>query len=98
MSHLQKVWAAMLTSNSPNSGTHNDTVLFINEDGLDMLNHTFRDTAKQDQERGEANLYHLHVSETSRFAPITPDNLTNSSVRIGMRALDTSTPEHYLVW
>lgn len=98
MSHLQKIWVAMLTSNSPNSGTNNETVLIINEDGRDRLHHTFGDTSQRDQEKGEANLYHLDISESSRFERITPANLTNSSVRIGIRGDDAWAPEHYFVW
>lgn len=88
----------MLTSNSSNAGTDNETVLIINEDGRDRLHHTFRDTSQRDQEKGEANLYYLDISESSRFERITPANLTNSSVRIGIRGDDAWAPEHYFVW
>lgn len=95
MSHLRRVWTAMLTRNAPGSaGTDSRIVLIINQDGRDRLHHTFPDTCQNDQERGQANLYEVAVSQNG----VEPDQLNNSSIRIGIRGDDQWRPEHAVVW
>lgn len=91
---LQRLWAGMLTKTQQWSETDDPTVLIVSEDGHERLHHTFLDTAQDDQERGDANLYSVNVSTKN----INRNNLTNSSVRVGIRGEDLWRPLHYFVW
>ncbi len=94
MSHFRRVWLGMLTRNTADSGTNSRIVLIVNENGLESLHHTFPDSSQDDQEKGEANLYQLDVAAQS----IEPENLDNSSVRVGIRGDDLWRPEHIVLW
>ncbi len=94
MSHLRRLWVGMVTKNTRDSGTNDRTVLIVNVDGTERLHNTFQDTSQRDQERGEANLYELNVQGNG----IIPEDLTNSSVRLGIRGGNAWRPEHYVVW
>ena len=94
MSHIRRVWAGMLTRNTNNSGTNSPIVLIVNEDGTDRLHNTFSDTPQEDQEQGQANIYEVDVAANN----ITPENLNNSSIRVGIRGNDAWRPEHFVVW
>jgi len=84
----------MTTRNAPDSGTDSQIVLTVNQNGSDRLNHTFPDTPQEDQERGQANLYEVNVAGNN----IIPEDLNNSSIRIGIRGDDLWRPEHLVVW
>jgi len=94
MSHFERVWLGMLTRSTKYSGTNSRIVLIVNEDGHESLHHTFPDTSQDDQEQGEANLYELDVATQT----IEPQNLGNSSVRVGIRGADMWKPEHVVLW
>jgi len=94
MPHMRRIWTAMLTRNVSQSATDSRPVLIMNEDGFDRLHHTFGETPQDDQEQGEANLYEVSVASQR----ITPENLNNSSIRMGIRGDDAWRPEHILVW
>jgi hypothetical protein len=101
MSSLKEIWVAMLTRNIANAGTDNETVLIINHPGgvSDFVHHTFTDTSQRDQQKGEANLYKLGLSDVLRFATVLDkDFLSDSSIRIGIRGDDAWSPEHYFIW
>jgi hypothetical protein len=84
----------MLTRNTGNAGTNSPIVLVINEDGIDRLQKTFEDTPQDDQEQGQANIYQVEVAGSN----ITPENLNNSSIHVGIRGNDLWNPEHFVVW
>lgn len=92
--HLRRLWTGMLTKNSRNSGTDSRIVLIVNANGIDRLHHTFPDTSQPDQEQGAANLYETSV--TGNF--IIPEDLNNSSIRVGIRGNDLWRPQHFVVW
>jgi len=98
MTKINTIWIGMLTRNSPNyAGTDSPIVLIIDESGFsgsDRLQHTFDDTPQRDQERGQANLYEL--STASKI--IEFEDLTNTSIRIGIRGSDIWYPEHIFLW
>ncbi len=94
MAHLRRVFAGMLTENTSDAGTDSSIVLIMNENGIDKLHHTFGDTSQRDQETGQANLYVVNVS----LKNIIPDNLNNSSIRVGIRGDDAWRPERFVVW
>ncbi len=101
MSNLKEIWVAMLTGNTANAGTDSETVLIINHPGgtADFVHHTFIDTSQRDQEKGEANLYKLGLSNVLKFATVLDkDLLSDSSIRIGIRGDDAWSPEHYFIW
>ena len=91
---ISRLWIVMLTRNSENAGTDSRITLVINTGGIERLNHTFPDTSQDDQERAQANLYELDVTGRN----IVPDELTNSSIRVGIRGDDAWRPEHIFVW
>ncbi len=94
MSKLRYLWAGMLTRNTGDAGTDSRIMLIVNENGFDRLHHTFPDTSQRDQEQGEANLYEIPVAGDN----IVPENLNNSSLRVGIRGDDKWAPEHFIVW
>jgi hypothetical protein len=69
-------------------------VLTVNQNGSDRLNHTFPDTSQEDQERGQTKLYEVNVAGNN----IIPEDLNNSSIRIGIRGDDLWQPEHVVIW
>jgi hypothetical protein len=82
----------MLTRNTRHSGTNSRIVLIVNENGHEQLHYTFpKDTYQADQERGQANIYRIE----GRF---WFDDLTHSSIRIGIRGNDLWAPEHFFIW
>lgn len=95
MPHLRRLWIGMRTWNTPSyAGTNSPIVLIINQAGFDRLHHTFLDTSQSDQEQGQANLYELNVAGSN----IIPEDLDNSSIRVGIRGRDLWRPEHSFVW
>ncbi len=94
MSHLRRIWISMLTRNTENAGTDDRVVLIVNQGGVERLQHTFSNTSQDDQERGQANLYPVNVARNN----IVPENLDNSSIRVGLRGDDAWRPEHFFVW
>jgi hypothetical protein len=91
---ISRLWIAMLTHNRENAGTDSRVTLVINTGGIERLNHTFSDTIQDDQERAQANLYELDVTGHN----IVSEELTNSSIRVGIRGDDAWRPEHIFVW
>jgi hypothetical protein len=94
MAVLKRLWVAMLTRDTEDSGTEDRIVLIVNEDGVEKLHHTFPNTPQDDQDRGQPNLYEIDVKGRN----IRSENLTNSSIRMGIRGSDFWHPEHVLVW
>lgn len=93
MAMIHRLWLAMLTHNTSNAGTDDETVLIVNTGGSrDRVHHTFYDSAQRDQEKGEANLYDFPTSF------LESDDLNASSVRVGIRGDDTWRPENLFVW
>jgi hypothetical protein len=104
MSDLKTVWFGMLTDNSDDSGTDSPIVLIINVRGgrFDVLHRTFPDTAQDDQEQGQANLYEITEDdfEPQAFvgATVDPQDLNPSSIRIGIRGDDMWRPKSVFIW
>ena len=73
MPQLCRIWFAMLTQDSTDTGTDSRIALSINDAQLN-----FRDTSQDDQERGKANLYETNVTP----ANINTDDLNNSAIRV----------------
>lgn len=92
MPTLSDVWLGLVTKDTEDSGTDSRAVLIVNERGVDVVHHTFPDTAQTDLERGRANLY------TVGGVSVTPENITNSSVRLGLRGSDLWRPQLACVW
>lgn len=91
---ISRIWVAMLTRNMDNAGTNDPITLTINTDGVERLSKTFSDTGQKDQERSQANLYQVDVAGRN----IVPEELTNSSIRVGIGGGDAWRPEHIMVW
>jgi hypothetical protein len=89
MSHLRRLWTGMLTRNNGNAGTNSRIALIIKGTQL-----TLPDTSQGDQERGQANVYEVEVAAHN----IVPEELTDSSVRVGILGDDVWRPEHFVVW
>jgi len=92
--NLLRLWTGMLTRGSNDSGTDSRIALIINQGGATVLDHTFSDTAQADQETSQANLYELNVAENN----IIPENLSDSSILVGIRGSDAWRPQHFFVW
>lgn len=89
MSHLRRLWAGMLTHDTLHSGTRDPIVLIVNENGIDRLHHTFPGNYHY-----KAELFELNVAANH----IVPENLNNSSFRVGIRNDDKWRPEHIVIW
>lgn len=104
MSDLKTVWFGMLTDDSDDSGTDSPIVLIINVTGgrFDVLHRTFPNTAQNDQEQGQANLYEVTADdfEPQAFvgATVDPQDLNASSIRIGIRGNDLWRPKSVFIW
>jgi hypothetical protein len=92
--NLRRLWISMLTANFADAGTNSQIEIIINDQGIDRLRHTFPDTPQEDQEPGQANLYEVNVAANN----IVPENLTDSSIRVGIRGDDQWTTGNILVW
>ena len=91
---LGRLWAAMETRDLQDAGTDSRVVLTINDDGSDIVHHTFPNTSQDDQERGEGNVYEVELTTNN----LIPSRLSNSSVRFGIRGDDRWSPKHLLIW
>jgi len=89
MPHLRRLWAGMLTRYTVRSGTRDPIVLIVNENGIDRLHYTFPGDYHH-----KAELYEVNVAANN----IIPENLNNSSIRVGIRGEDLWRPEHFVVW
>src|SRR3990172_352260 len=103
MPRLGHIWAGMVTEDSGDAGTDSPIVLIINTAGnkADILHYTFPDTAQEDQERGQANLYEVkNDAFQDAFIPgaVDTDELNPSSIRVGIRGRDQWAPDSFFVW
>jgi hypothetical protein len=100
MTVIDKVWVAALTRNKGDAGSDSPLNLTINIDGLDVVDQTFRFGVDHvGQERGQAGLDPVSYP----FPPpasnplFESDNLTASSIRMGIRDDDAWAPDALLV-
>jgi hypothetical protein len=91
---IDRLWLAMLTRESVDSDTDSAVRVSVNTNGVERLNHTFDDTEQTDQERGIANLYDLDVARSG----IQTEQLTDSSIRLGISDDDAWRPQHAFVF
>jgi hypothetical protein len=91
------LYTALVTRSNADSGTGNDLALVINQNGVDHLHSTLPpngETPQEDLKTGQANLYRLNVLANG----ITPEQLTNQSIRMIIKGDDEWRPEHMFVW
>jgi hypothetical protein len=91
---INRLWTAMLTRESRDSETDSSIHLSVNTNGVERLNHAFSDTQQTDQERGIANLYDVDVTDNG----IQSEQLTDSSIRLGINGDDAWRPQHVFVF
>jgi len=91
---IDRLWLAMLTREGVDSETDSAIRVSVNTNGFERLNHTFDDTEQTDQERGIANLYDLDVANNG----IQTEQLTDSSIRLGINDDDAWRPQHVCVF
>jgi hypothetical protein len=91
---IDRLWLAMLTREGVDSETDSAIRLSVNTNGFERLNHAFDDTQQSDQERGIANLYDLDVTGKR----IQTEQLTDSSIRLGINGDDAWRPQHAFVF
>jgi len=91
---LNRLWMAMLTRESADSDTDSSINLSVNTNGVEQLNRTFPDSQQTDQERGVANLYDIDVANNG----IQTEQLTDSSIRLGINDDDAWRPQHVFVF
>jgi len=91
---LNRLWMAMLTRESADSDTDSSINLSLNTDGVERLNRSFPDSQQTDQERGVANLYDIDVANNG----ILTEQLTDSSIRLGINGDDAWRPQHVFVF
>jgi hypothetical protein len=102
MPRINSLWIGMKTGSSSDAGTDSSIVLIINEGGepVDAVHFTLPDTAQNDQEAGQANLYKIELNDRTPHEGRTFDtqNLNASSVRVGIRGDDRWSPGSCFVW
>jgi hypothetical protein len=91
---IDRLWTAMLTDESTDADTDSSIHVSVNTNGVERLNHTFPDTQQTDQERGIANLYDVDVTDNG----IQSEQLTDSSIRLGINGDDAWRPRHVFVF
>jgi hypothetical protein len=91
---ISRLWMAMLTRESADSDTDSSIHLSVNTNGVERLNRTFPDSQQTDQERGIANLYDVDVAGND----IQGEQLTDSSIRLGIGDDDAWRPQHVFVF
>jgi hypothetical protein len=91
---LNRLWMAMLTRESADSDTDSSINVSLNTNGVERLNRTFPDSQQTDQERGIANLYDIDVANNG----IQTEQLTDSSIRLGINDDDAWRPQHVFVF
>jgi hypothetical protein len=91
---MSRLWVGMLTRDLEHAGTDDSITLTVNVAGVERLNYTFPDTSQADQQRGQANLYEVNVEGRN----IVHEELSDSSIRVGIRGKDAWRPEHFMVW
>ncbi len=98
MAAIDDVWLAALTKDEDDAGSKNRFNLTVNIDGADVFGHDFLlgwNLPGQGVARlrdGQAGL-----EQAKPPAPFGSDNLTNSSVRLGLRGDDAWAPKHVMV-
>lgn len=103
MPRINLLWIGMKTAvGSSDAGTDSSIVLIINEGGepVDAVHFTFPDTAQDDLEEGQANLYQIVLNDQTPHEGRTfdPQKLNDSSVRVGIRGDDAWLPGSCFVW
>jgi hypothetical protein len=105
MPRLGHLWLGTVTAGGRNSGTDNRIVLIVNVGGdrMDNVHHTFGDTAQDDLERDQANIYEVtqdDIDTVTGFVPgtVNTDSLNTSSIRLAIRGNDAWTPKSAFVW
>ena len=91
---LTRLWTAMLTRQRQDAETDSSINLSVNTNGTERLNHTFPATQQTDQEQGIANLYDVDVANRG----ILTEQLTDSSIRLGINGDDAWRPQHVFVF
>ncbi|HEY7170382.1 MAG TPA: hypothetical protein VH417_06010 [Vicinamibacterales bacterium] len=91
---IDRLWLAMLTRELVDAETDSSIRISVNTNGFERLNHTFADSEQSDQERGIANLYDLDVTGKR----IQTEQLTDSSIRLGINGDDAWLPQHAFVF
>jgi hypothetical protein len=98
MAAIDGVWLAALTKNEDDAGSRNRFNLTVNIDGTDVFVHDYflgwnlpnqGNTGLRDGQAG--------LEEGTPPAPFNSAQLTNSSVRLGLRGDDAWAPRHVLV-
>jgi len=84
----------MLTRERVDSDTDSSIRVSVNTNGVERLNRTFPDSQQTDQERGIANLYDIDVANNG----IPTEQLTDSSIRLGINGDDAWRPQHVFVF
>jgi hypothetical protein len=101
MARIDTLWIGVRTG-SGDGGTDSPIVLIVNEGGqaVDAVHFPLPDTAQDDQEADQANLYRIDLNdETPRHGrTFDPQKLNDSSVRIGIRGDDAWQPGSCFIW
>jgi len=94
MPHLDKIWIGIRTKDVEDAGTDSAIEILINDEGIDRLRHPIGETSQDDLERGGGNLHEVDVAGNN----IVPENLTNSSIRVGIKGDDQWRPDDIFMW
>lgn len=105
MPRLGHLWLGTVTAGNRNAGTDSRLVLIVNVAGdkTDNVHKTFGDTAQDDLEADQANIYEVtqdQIETVNGFVPATvdTDSLNTSSIRLAIRGGDAWTPKSVFVW
>jgi hypothetical protein len=90
MALIDHLWFATLTKNEDDAGSENLLNLTINIDGIDVVDTSVAWMLQQ------AEAYFLIANRD--FTPFDSNDLTNSSIRLGIRGDDCWVPQHILIF
>jgi hypothetical protein len=105
MPQLGHLWLGTVTAGNRNAGTDNriELIISVGGDRVDNVHHTFGDTAQDDLESDQANIYEVtqdDIDTVTGFLPgtVDTDSLNPSSIRLAIRGDDAWTPQSVFVW
>ena len=95
---LQRLILLLVTADQEDAGTDDKIELqIVTRDGRVVVNHVFGDTAQDDLERAQANLYIVPL-DNKLDTPFSRDELNDDAIRLSIKGRDAWLPERLFLF
>jgi hypothetical protein len=95
---LQRLILLLVTADQEDAGTNDKIELqIVTRDGRVVVNHVFGDTAQDDLERAQANLYIVPL-DNKLDTPFSREQLNDDAIRLRIRGRDAWLPERLFLF